>query len=64
MSAAENTAGRVALHPYCQKCGWRKGGIDSWDGARCKCSRDNTAPPMLALEAEIVPISGAPAVKS
>jgi hypothetical protein len=25
------------LHPYCNKCGWRKGGIDSWDGRRCKC---------------------------
>lgn len=25
------------LHPYCNVCGWRKGGIDSWDGRRCKC---------------------------
>ena len=24
-------------HPYCQLCGWRKGGVDSWDGKRCKC---------------------------
>jgi hypothetical protein len=25
------------LHPFCRKCGWRKGGIDSWDGKACKC---------------------------
>lgn len=25
------------LHPFCNKCGWRKGGVDSWDGNRCKC---------------------------
>jgi hypothetical protein len=25
------------LHPFCNVCGWRKGGIDSWDGSRCKC---------------------------
>lgn len=25
------------LHPYCNACGWRKGGLDSWDGKRCKC---------------------------
>ncbi len=24
-------------HPYCRKCGWRRGGVDSWDGLRCKC---------------------------
>jgi len=28
---------QLALHPGCSVCGWRKGGIDSWDGARCKC---------------------------
>jgi hypothetical protein len=25
------------LHPFCNACGWRKGGLDSWDGHRCKC---------------------------
>lgn len=25
------------LHPFCQRCGWRKGGQDSWDGKACKC---------------------------
>lgn len=25
------------LRPFCKTCGWRKGGVDSWDGNRCKC---------------------------
>lgn len=25
------------LRPFCNVCGWRKGGPDSWDGHRCKC---------------------------
>jgi hypothetical protein len=25
------------LHPFCRKCGWRRGGVDSWDGHACKC---------------------------
>ena len=25
------------FHPFCRICGWRKGGVDSWDGAACKC---------------------------
>ena len=25
------------VRPYCQKCGWRKGGPDSWNGGACKC---------------------------
>jgi len=32
------------LRPYCQKCGWRKGGPDSWNGATCKCG--HSAPPI------------------
>lgn len=27
----------IALHPWCSDCGWRKGGVDSWDGRACKC---------------------------
>lgn len=27
----------TALRPFCQICGWRKGGRDSWDGKACKC---------------------------
>ena len=23
--------------PFCKKCGWRKGGVDSWNGHACKC---------------------------
>lgn len=22
---------------FCRACGWRKGGVDSWDGVACKC---------------------------
>lgn len=25
------------LHPYCNTCGWRKGGPDAWRGNACKC---------------------------
>jgi hypothetical protein len=25
------------LHPFCERCGWRKGGVDSWNGHACKC---------------------------
>ena len=32
------------LRPYCQACGWRKGGPDSWNGAACKCG--HTEPPI------------------
>lgn len=34
------------IHPYCNVCGWRKGGRDSWDGKACKCG--DTAP-MITL---------------
>jgi len=32
-----HTFNPLKLHPYCNKCGWRKGGRDSWDGIACKC---------------------------
>jgi len=25
------------IHPFCRKCGWRRGGLDSWNGHACKC---------------------------
>lgn len=25
------------FRPFCNVCGWRKGGIDSWSGTACKC---------------------------
>lgn len=31
------TPAKDPAHPFCQVCGWRKGGKDSWDGSRCKC---------------------------
>jgi hypothetical protein len=38
----------MKLRPYCNKCGWRKGGPDSWDGVACKCG--HTEPPYDTLE--------------
>ena len=38
------------LHPYCNTCGWRKGGRDSWNGVACKCG--HTANPMQPLTAD------------
>lgn len=37
----------TTLHPYCYTCGWRKGGMDSWDGRACKCG--HAAPPIETL---------------
>lgn len=37
----------MTLHPYCQKCGWRKGGVDSWNGKACKCGE--YAPPITLV---------------
>lgn len=34
------------LHPFCNTCGWRKGGIDSWDGRACKCGHYEPAFPL------------------
>lgn len=34
--------------PMCQTCGWRRGGVDSWDGVRCKCSL--TALPLFVCD--------------
>ena len=31
------TEKQLSLHPYCNDCGWRKGGLDSWNGVTCKC---------------------------
>lgn len=39
------------LHPFCNKCGWRKGGVDSWDGRACKCG--HSAPAMTLITDEI-----------
>jgi len=31
------TVVKAELHPFCNECGWRKGGRDSWNGRACKC---------------------------
>ncbi len=36
-NGAESMNSKKPLHPFCNKCGWRKGGLDSWDGKACKC---------------------------
>lgn len=33
-----------ALRPWCFDCGWRKGGVDSWNGVGCKCGHNE--PPL------------------
>lgn len=37
MHVATNTDDPKPFHPYCKDCGWRMGGVDSWDGKACKC---------------------------
>lgn len=43
------------VHPYCNACGWRKGGPDSWDGNRCKCG--HWEPAIKLIEADILPFA-------
>lgn len=43
------------LHSYCQDCGWRKGGPDSWDGLACKCG--HSAPAMTPVLTDEEPTS-------
>jgi hypothetical protein len=31
----------MSLTPMCNACGWRKGGLDSWDGQSCKCGHSS-----------------------
>ena len=38
------------LRPLCEKCGWAKGGLDSWNGHACKCGE--YAPPIQLVEDE------------
>ena len=35
---------------FCNVCGWRKGGVDSWDGVRCKCG--HAEPPIQLIGAD------------
>ena len=43
------------LHPFCRECGWRKGGLDSWNGHACKCGF--YAEPMPDV-ADVLPMKG------
>lgn len=38
------------IHPFCKGCGWRQGGVDSWDGKACKCG-------ITALAIQMIPAS-------
>lgn len=54
MSApTEQARDRKPLHPFCNVCGWRKGGLDSWDGRRCKCGLSE---PAFPEPSEVTPI--------
>jgi len=46
--AASNENPTAPLRPFCNECGWRKGGRDSWDGHACKC--DHSEPPTRDVE--------------
>lgn len=52
MKIAATCANPKRLHPYCNVCGWRKGGKDSWDGKSCKCKHDAAA--MACVDCEKV----------
>jgi hypothetical protein len=48
MHIASNNPNPMMVRPHCEKCGWRKGGPDSWDGHQCKCRY--TEAPIRAAE--------------
>jgi len=48
--------GRPLLHPFCNTCGWRKGGLDSWNGRACKCRL--WEPPMPSIDTVCVDTGG------
>lgn len=44
---------RQPIHPPCPRCGWRMGGVDSWNGRACKCGKTAAPyPDFEALDAE------------
>lgn len=48
MQIVASNADRKTFHPFCEICGWRKGGVDSWDGKSCKCK--HAEPPQKAVD--------------
>lgn len=40
----------VPFYPFCGVCGWRKGGMDSWDGYRCKCGHSTMPKPLPPID--------------
>ena len=37
MQIVAQTDAPQPFRPWCKECGWRKGGVDSWNGVSCKC---------------------------
>lgn len=52
----EKAAGPKMFYPMCRACGWSMGGLDSWDGHRCKCGKSAAGIPL----SEIMKIEKAP----
>lgn len=48
-TTSESATG-TPIHPFCNTCGWRKGGVDSWNGRACKCG--HSEPPFAYRNAE------------
>lgn len=49
MSNITHTPEPKQLHPFCNICGWRKGGVDSWNGTACKCGHSAQAMPGIRI---------------
>lgn len=48
MQIASDNPDPKRVAPYCKVCGWRKGGVDSWNGKACKCG--HSEPPIQPIE--------------
>lgn len=48
MDLIAKTEAPQPFRPFCKSCGWRKGGIDSWNGVACKCGFNE--PPICRVE--------------
>lgn len=51
METVARTENPRRFMPFCQICGWRKGGPDSWNGVACKCGHQaSPIDPLSAAE--------------